>query len=247
MFARKGDKDMPLLYGAKELRSISDWQSIIPPKHWVPTRSAYELAEHWHGCKGFPSSVSKVLARAFPNLTCNYGMVELPVFLDNFKAPSRTDIMLYCSTPAGDSVVVGVEGKTTEPFDAPVAVWVRDGHSMPTPSRSKRLLFLSELLGVTVSPDARFGYQLVHRTASVISECLLRGASSGVLLIHSFSDAAPTNWSDFHAFTSTLGIQEVQQSSLAGPVEIGPKHDVKIYFAWVSDKAIGTVKGEPVA
>src|SRR6266571_2495499 len=89
-------KTMPQFYGVNKIGSISEWQRIIPAEHWVPGRSAYELAHHWHGCDGFPSRVAAALQPAFPRLIPDYGMVEMPVFLDTLKAPSRTDIMLYC-------------------------------------------------------------------------------------------------------------------------------------------------------
>jgi hypothetical protein len=229
---------MPQFYGVKELNSLRDWEGIIPTKHWVPTRSAYELAHHWFGRDGFPARVAAVLQPAFPRLIPSYGMVELPVFLDTAKAPSRTDIMFYCHTQGGNTVVVGVEGKSTEPFDDPVAIWVRDGQHTPTLSRTRRLQFLSKLLGVSISPDASFGYQLVHRTASVISECLLRGATSGIVVVHSFSNAASKNWSDFQLFTSTLGVSDIQKDTLAGPIQLGPTHDLDMFFSWIRDSPI---------
>ena len=90
--------------------------------------------------------------------------------------------MLYCRTQKDEPVVIGVEGKATETFDNPVTKWIRDGGIEPTESRVRRLQFLADLLGKPIPRDATFGYQLVHRTASVVSECILHARRREPLL-----------------------------------------------------------------
>jgi hypothetical protein len=225
---------MAQFYGIKALGSVADWEATTG--RFVPAHSAYELAHSWARCDGFPAPVRAALQPLSRELKPQYGMVELPTFLDTTKAPSRTDIVLYCRTATDEQVVIGVEGKAAERFDLPLNVWVRDRGADPTPSRSRRLRFLCELLGTEISPDADFGYQLVHRTAATVAECLMRGAAFGIILIHSFSSATPENWADFQAFTSLLGVPGIQKDVLSSSVLLGPRHDMKMYFAWVSDR-----------
>jgi hypothetical protein len=227
---------MPRFYGVKDLGSIADWQANANPSHWVRGHSAYELAHSWAGCAGFPARVTAALQPLSRELSPQYGIVEMPTFLDTPKAPSRTDIMLYCRTAADEPAIIGIEGKSAERFDRPLNVWVRVGGTEPTPSRSRRLRFLSELLGAQIPPDSSFGYQLVHRAAATVSECLVRGAAFGIVLIQSFSSATPENWSDFQAFTRLLGVTDIQKDILSDPVLLGPRHDMKMFFAWVSDE-----------
>src|ERR1043166_4254767 len=158
------------LYGVKKLNTTLDWQFVVGEDKWRPGRSAYELSDLWNRSGGFPDSLKQLFASStddrLHDLVPEYGLVEMPVFLDVPKAPSRTDIMAYYKQPSGGSVVVAIEGKATEPFDKPLSQWLRYKSADPTPTRSRRLKFLSDLLGVPISPDANFGYQLVHRTAS---------------------------------------------------------------------------------
>lgn len=226
---------MAHFYGIKDLASVADWQANAKREHWVRGHSAYELAHHWCGALRFPPRVEQVLA-PLGGLFPKYGFVEFPTFLDTANAPSRTDLMLYCRSAADEPVVIGVEGKSAERFDKPVKDWVRKGEQNPTPSRSRRLKYLSELLGVEISSEAEFGYQLVHRSAATVSECMVQGAAFGVVLIHSFSTATPENWSDFQAFTNAVGLSIVEKDTLSKPVLLGPKRDVKMHFGWVSDR-----------
>jgi hypothetical protein len=234
---------MPYFYGVCDLRRVEDWSAVVGHQNWVPTRSAFELAHKWQGCDGFPSRVKAILTAAgepFAGLSSLYGMVEMPTFLDTLKAPSRTDVMLHCRTQNDEPLVIGVEGKATEPFGDPVNVWVRNCDPEPTPSRSRRLRFLSDLLCVRVCEEATFGYQLVHRTACVVSECILQGAEIGVVLIHSFSELNTQNWDHFRAFTRLLGmsIQDNEKDVLKGPARLGPNQEVAVHFAWVRDQPV---------
>jgi len=232
---------MSTFFGIRELHSAEDWRQIVEQdkREWRCGKSAYELAHHWQGCRGFPERVKAVLScasdRRLQRLSAKYGFVEWPMFLDTFRAPSRTDVMVYCYTEAEELVVVGVEGKATERFAEPVRDWIRGGKEEPTPSRTRRLSYLSMQLGVDVPPDSTFGYQLVHRTASVVMEAILREAAAGIVLIHSFSDEAPENWCHFAQFTDVLGVPCKEKDVLAGPAWLGPNRSLEVWFGWVSD------------
>jgi hypothetical protein len=66
----------------------------------------------------------------------------------------------------------------------------------------------------------------------------MRGAAFGVVIIHSFSNATPENWSDFQEFISVLGVNGIQKDALSAPSLLGPKRDLKMFFAWVSDEPV---------
>ena len=112
-----------MIFGYKQLSRIDDWREIVGEKNWVPTRSAYELAHRWHG-SSIPMRVKEVFDRGgIPELqslrlACLY--VEHRTFLDTLVAPSCTDIIAHCRTLDDLPLVVGVEGKSTEPFDEPI-------------------------------------------------------------------------------------------------------------------------------
>lgn len=89
---------MPQLYGVRNLGNTDDWIPIVGQQNWVPGHSAYELAHRWQGCNAFPPTINAVFANAgapFAGMVSKYGIVELPTFLDTFKGPSRTDIMVH--------------------------------------------------------------------------------------------------------------------------------------------------------
>jgi hypothetical protein len=231
---------MTQFYAVRKLDRVADWKDIVTAKNWVPTRSAYELAHAWQGRRGFPPSIRKALDSAgppFSSLRVRYGLVEMFVLLDTLQAPSRTDLMLYCRTSNDEPVVIAVEAKATEKFDNPIHIWVRGRASTAKRTRIRRLKFLSELVGIEFAPDSPLRYQLLHRTASAVSESLLHGASVCALIVHSFADCAD-NWSDFAAFTEALGIRSIQQGVLSAPVLLGPRQDITAHFLWITDQPV---------
>jgi len=219
-------------YGTKALTSIDDWKPVVGEKNWVKSRSAYELAHAWGAVTGFPDSVARALSDTeFAELTVQHGVVEMPVYLDTLKAPSMTDLMLYCDSPTGGPVVVGVEAKATERFDEPVAKWALT-NSQVAPTKAARLAFLSEGLGIEISAESPIRYQLLHRTYSVISEARRVAATRGIVLFHSFSDANAQNWEDFKIFADFLGVRDVEKERLMR----WHRNEPEIYFLWVEDQ-----------
>jgi hypothetical protein len=235
---------MPTFYGIRQLRKVTDWKWIVGEKNWVPSHSAYELAHKWAGCTDFPSQFKLILnsarSRTFKDARIDYGIVEFPVFLDTYKAPSRTDLMLYCRTPNEERVIVGIEGKATEPFGEKVSLWICNGSPSPTPTRMSRLQFLSDLLGISFAQDSPLMYQLIHRTASVVSESLLHGARTSLVAVHSFAEDPQDNWLAYQNFLKYLGVGGAKKNELSSSVNLGPRKDVEISFVWVTDRPVGT-------
>ncbi len=234
-------------FGTKKLAKVDDWIPVVSRKNWVEEHSAYELAHSWQSARGFPSRVAYVLTSGpgpvFAGLRPEYGVVEKPVFLDTLKGPSWTDVMVYCRNADSEAVVVAVEGKAKEPFGAVVSDWVRakgeKGESDdPKPSRLKRLDYLAGQLGVALQPDSTLRYQLLHRTASAITESQLHAASAAVVLVHSFCREPDDNWDDYSNFARTVGVPDPVRDFVQGPVQLGTSRDTTVYFVWVSDKPV---------
>ncbi len=232
-----------MIFGVKQLKVLEDWRDVVSKKNWVPSRSAYELAVRWQKAPQFPKKVTELLnttsERAFQGLRRNYVVVEMPTFLDTLKAPSWTDLMVYAHNEDGEPIVIGVEGKTDEPFAERVQFWVRDSSDLerqPKETRLRRLKFLSRILRVTLEPNCRLRYQLLHRTAALLLEAEKVGAKAALVLIHSFDDAKPDNWNDYVSFLNQLGIQNPEKMKIAGPVSLGHDFDINMFFGWVHDE-----------
>ena len=121
--------------------------------------------------------------------------------------------MADCRTLDDLPLVVGVEGKSTEPFDEPIQEWVVSGGVEPAPTRLRRLQYLSRMLGVHFPQDSPLRYQLVHRTASIVSEAARYGAVGAVVLVHSFVEQPDDNWVDFQAFIRHLGTEPTPKNT----------------------------------
>jgi len=230
-----------MIYGYKQLSKADDWRDIVGADKWVPTRSAYELAQRWHA-GSFPPSVRDAFQRSgVPELqslrvACLY--VEHPTFLDTFHRPSCTDIMVHCRTTDNRPVIVGVEGKATEPFAEPVQQWITSSDGEPAPTRLRRLQHLSQMLGITIPPDSSLRYQLVHRTASIVNEAALHGAAAAVVLVHSFAESPDINWLDFQVFLRHLGTEPAPKNTFTAPCPLGPRRDIPTHFIWITDEPI---------
>lgn len=240
---------MTSYYGMIRLESPDDWNRVIDK--WKPGHSAFELAHKWQVARGFPENVKAVLkttneallARLIPELC----IVEQPVWLDTLKAPSMTDIMVYCRNDFGERVVMAVEGKALEHFDRPVANWVRNmpegkpATGQPVDSRLDRLAFLSEVLRLKVDGNSTLRYQLLHRSASAILKAEEIGAVAAVMLVHSFADE-DTNTKDYEAFLLSMGILRPRKDVIFGPKACGRRAEgsgIPTFFCWVSDDVSG--------
>lgn len=240
----------PMLFGVRCLTDLEDWIPVVSEANWRPGKSAYELGHHWHQSQGFPPAVRSVLTAAPPplnELDINYLVVEKPTFLDTWKAPSWTDIMVYCQTQEGRTIIVAVEGKSDEPFGSVVSDWVRDNDRKeegqfwraPIATRVRRLRFLADLLRLEIPVDSPLRYQLLHRTASAILEANLHGASAALVLVHSFSERLEANWNDYCTFLNAIGLNAPQKGVVTGLASLGGAAEVGVYFAWAVDKTNG--------
>jgi hypothetical protein len=242
---------MTTFYGYKRLATVDDWRGLAGDDKWVATRSAYELAHCWHNAAGLPVDISRTLDASghavLRGLSVDLCLVEKPVFLDTKVAPSMTDLMAYGSNAKGETVVLAVEGKASEPFASRVSHWVRGDQNTPTlsaaprPTRLRRLEFLSKHLSKPISTESNLRYQLLHRTVSAILEAQLHGAVAAVILVHAFGPDTAGNLTDFSDFLNDLGGGPTPKGTVSGPYLLGEQRDLPTYFLWwqqdVVDKA----------
>ena len=122
-----------------------------------------------------------------------------------------------------------VEGKVSEPFDLPVADWLKVVTSPSGRSdKPRRLKYLSSRLDIQDDDVSHIRYQLLHRTASASIEAERFGASTAVMLVHSFSQE-DEHLEDYQAFVELFGTTgDVDTVSYAGA-----KNGIDLYLAWV--------------
>jgi hypothetical protein len=232
---------MTQFYGMRRLNKPNDWDGLAGA--WVPGKSAYELAYSWHGTGGIPLSVAQPLEESghevLRGLRLEVALVEKPVFLDTLKGPSMTDLMGYARNAAGNVIVIGVEGKAGEVFSTPVVDWLRGGGDKldpkPRPSRVARLAYLATRLGISIGQESTLRYQLLHRTVSVLAESELYGAVAGLVVVHSFAHGDGTNWRDYQAFLTALGLRPPVAGKVTPPVTCHYVADTPLFFLWVDD------------
>ena len=74
-----------------------------------------------------------------------------------------------------------------------------------SPTRLRRLEFLSRHLAHTISPESPLRYQLLHRTVSAVLEAQMNGAAAALVLVRSFGVDAGDNFVDFGNFVGEMG------------------------------------------
>jgi hypothetical protein len=207
-----------------------DWKAQLaePDKQWETGHSAKTLAYCWMEAKGFPNSVKRVFQESkydvFKNTEFLAGFVEYKVPLPPRGYPSQNDILVLAKSDK-DVVVIAVEGKVSEPFGETVGEWIKD----ESEGKKTRLKYLSKLLQLNRTGLQKIRYQLVHRTASAIIEAKRFGASTALMLVHSFS--LNHEWfDDYFNFSSLFGITAQRNA-----IHFGKRiDDVNLYLAWIT-------------
>lgn len=207
----------------------ADWQSLLakPNLHWRTGYSARSIAHSWTEARGFPREVRAIFedsdVSCLHDLEFLIGIPEHEVPLPGGRRPSQNDVFVLAKG-AGGLVSISVEGKVSEPFDAPVD----ERFAEPTPGKTTRLEFLLNLLELNRHDVGAIGYQLLHRTASAVLEAQRFGSQHAVMLVHSFSQEM-MHFDDYATFVGLYG-----QTAEAGRlVEAGQLGDVTLYLGWV--------------
>ena len=207
-----------------------DWRLLLaePRKHWRTDYSAKALAYSWEEADGFPGTVKKVFISSgialFKDVELLLAFPEYQVPLPGGSRPSQNDIFVLARS--NDQLIsITVEGKVSEPFGDTISEWRKDDSE----GKRKRLKFLLKELELEDNKEINaIRYQLLHRTASALTEAKKFGASNAIMLVHSFSQS--NEWfSDYSQLLASFGLN-AQTDSL---VFAGNINTIDLYFGWV--------------
>jgi hypothetical protein len=220
------------------IRSLDDWKRLAPPKsahHWVPGRSALELARAWLNGDHLPVEV-EALFRAHPD----FGPIsrwsaepEAKLRFDEHRGePRNSDLVVHAEDTHG-GFLIAVEGKADEPFGATVANTLaacqKRQLANPRSQGKARVDGLVQWLcprQLEAEKLAGLRYQLLTATAGTIRAAEQRDYSRAVLLIHEFVTSKTTlrniagNALDLNRFVSCLSGGEpvdVKAGQMIGP------------------------------
>jgi len=219
--------DMPRFFAPAD--DPADWQRLLakPDLHWRTGYSARSIAHSWTEARGFPREVRAIFEDSdvghLHDLEFLIGIPEHEVPLPGGRRPSQNDVFVLAKGTDG-LVSISVEGKVSEPFDAPVD----ERFAKPTPGQTTRLKFLLNLLELNRDDVGAIGYQLLHRTASAVLEAQRFGSQHAVMLVHSFSQEM-MHFHDYAAFVGLFG-QTAEANRLVRARKLG---DVTLYLGWV--------------
>jgi hypothetical protein len=232
------------------IESLDDWFTFAPPKggakHWVPLRSAYELADAWCGTgKATPPSEFLRMLASHPSLEglkLVEGYAEHKTALRGERGGPRNHDLLLVGKCVSGPVVIGVEGKADETFDREIAErWatasaeIAAGKNTGWPARLSRLT--RALLGCDafVAPSelnpqiAKIPYQLLSAVAGTLIEAQEHGATVAALVAHVFTSSATSTdkvlvnakaFADFVRRVSAGGVTDVKDGVLYGPFRV---------------------------
>ena len=210
------------------------WQDglVDPEKQWKVGFSVRTLANCWEMAaassklRGFPPEVKRLFAESdvigFPDIEPLLGLVEHQVSMPGRGFQSDSDLFVLAKAN-GQLVSIVVEGKVEESFGNQLQEW-NDG----TPNRQTRLTGILDILGLPSSVPDNIYYQLLHRMTSAVSEAKRFGASSAVMLIHSFSP----NHTWLNAYQDFLALYG-KQGDVGELVFLRAVRDVNLYAGWV--------------
>jgi hypothetical protein len=223
----------------RRIETVADWRDRCGPvsgRRWAEGRSARELAHAW--VEGDAEAhVTSLLTRVheFGGLFLDHAVAEKETRFDDAGGePRRHDLLVIGRAPRG-TVVIGVEGKTDEPFDEPLDAWVTRAHAHNDGSRAPERLdrLTRAFFGATLKSDPLLSplrYQLLSALAGTLAGAHEHGAARAVLLVHEFAtpwsrdDRHRRNAEDLDVFLSRLmpGVEVVRQDHawIAGPVRV---------------------------
>jgi hypothetical protein len=227
----------------QEITSLEQWRDFAPPfagpKHWVDGRSAKETAK---ACCADGIAAPPALLALLDSHPCTSEMQVATVLpewrtsLTDRGGPRRHDLLLL-GTARGQRTVVGVEAKTDEPFDDPLARRVRKAQALldrGTPTRQLDRLDLltraafgkSALANGEIRPElARVPYQLLAGLAGTLIEASARGAGVAAFCVLGFRHEQldhvklEGNSNGFSVFLQQLAGEQVEpvDGQLSGP------------------------------
>ena len=228
ILSRKGDS----------ISSVLAWEKLGKPaaeNHWVEGRSAYELARDWIE-RDAAGRVTRLLALRpeLSGLVLGNVIVEKQTYFDDQgRGPRNHDLLIEATSDSGP-VVIAVESKADETFDAPLWKWRSDAVKRhPRSGGPRRLDHLTGLFfGTTIDKDnaypalACLGYQLLSALAGTLADAKRVGASRAVLVVQEFL----TNKTDDELHARNAQVLEDFLARLAPKVERSQQSDDQ----WIS-------------
>jgi len=216
--------------------SAEDWKRLLasPDKQWRIGFSARSLAQCWESAQGFPPEVRQLFSQS---QVPSFRQVELLLAIPEHQVsmpphsghPSQNDLFALGRAGDGQLIAITVEGKVSEPFGPTLGEW----NAEASHGRTERLTFIQEQLGLTGELPAHIRYQLLHRTASALSEAERFSARNAAMIVHSFNQ--DDLWFDEYArFVALFGAQVASPGKL---VFLKETHGVNLYSGWARGHA----------
>jgi hypothetical protein len=134
------------------------------------------------------------------------------------------------------SVVVAVEGKVDEGFDAYTEDWLVEEESPESrTNRRQRLDGICSLLQIAPSKVGGIRYQLLHRVYSAIRQATDDGLKLAIMAVHSFvpSSEASSGWPDFLSLAARL--RDSAHPTPNGLWFAGIRSGVALWLLWVGE------------
>jgi hypothetical protein len=229
------------------LSSHDAWATRLDPKNRRKGTSAPTLAEVWAG----PLELFGALRHqdALQGLRVTEIVVEARSAVDEFSGPRNHDLVVRAQLPNADGVVVCIEAKAGESFDATVGEQVKTAAAAKAKSEDSnaqaRLDGLLERF-VPHPPEAQrvrqVRYQLLTALAGTISEAQAHGARHAVLMVHEFVtnernrlDVIEEHDRDLWNFCTTVfGLEPPDRTECPWCIAVGTAAeapDVELYLA----------------
>jgi hypothetical protein len=231
--------------GGTVISSVDAWSRLAPPKgrdmHWVPGRSACELANAWCGPSGacVPVEVDRLL-RSHPDIrdvVIERAFPERQIRFDKLRGePRNADLAIEARDSSG-LVAITVEGKADESFDRPVSAILKDAaHRIASDERTGAIVRI-EMLAAALLPPWRLElahlgdlrYQLLTGVAGTLAWAREIAASRAVFIVHEFvtdqthDDKHRQNSADLNQFVMRLSdgaVHGVEAGIMAGPLQL---------------------------
>jgi hypothetical protein len=209
--------------------SGSDWQKLLvkPTLHWRQGKSAMSAAASWEAAGDkLPPEISLALNSSYvPEIRGLKLLAAIPEWetpLPGGTRASFTDILAVTRNEFG-VCVLAVEAKADEDFGPLVSEKLAEASD----GQKERLESLRSCLGLKVL-DGDIRYQLLHRTASAVLSAQEFGASTAVMLVHSFGKR-PELRADFERFCEAMGAEPRSPSVR----QVVLKDQPRLVLAWV--------------
>jgi hypothetical protein len=199
------------------------WSDLLADrqKQWKTGYSAKTLAYCWAAAAGLPPEIGALFGA---ETTLLIGIPEHKVDLPGGGRPSQTD--LFALVRRGEQTIsCAIEGKVSEPFGPTMQEWLADA----SPGKIQRLDYLCHLLGLVQPLPPTLRYQLLHRSASAITEAARFKTDEAAMIVHSFSTTAIW-FDDFAMFIDLLGLKAIRDRLLTVRLSSG----LPMHFGWAT-------------